>query len=87
MRIIAIIKSNCKKNSQPEKHPESQFGCPPTLVLSPTMQIELGNSNETSAKLAVHIYYQYAKSEHGTIIHIVFGVCILFCILKDIYAE
>ncbi len=49
MRIMAIIKSNCKKNSQPgwpEKHVESQFGCPPTLKLSPTVQIGLGNSNE-----------------------------------------
>jgi hypothetical protein len=46
MRIIAIIKSNYKKNSQTEKHVESQFGCPPTLVLSPTMKIRLGNSNE-----------------------------------------
>ncbi len=27
--IIAIIKSKCKKNSQPEKHVESQFGCSP----------------------------------------------------------
>jgi hypothetical protein len=34
-----------KKNSQPEKHVESQFGCPPTLVLSPTMKIGLGNLN------------------------------------------
>jgi hypothetical protein len=40
-----------------------------------------------SAKWAVHIYYQYAKSEHCTILHIVFGVCILFCIFKDISAE
>ncbi len=45
-RIIAIVKSNCIKNSQPEKHVESHFYCPPTLVLSPTMQIGLGNSNE-----------------------------------------
>ena len=45
------------------------------------------HSDDASAKWAVHIYYQYAKSEHGTIMHIVFGVCILFCILKDIYAE
>jgi hypothetical protein len=43
--------------------------------------------SNASAKWAVHIYYQYAKSEHCTILHIVFGVCILFCILKDIYAE
>jgi hypothetical protein len=35
-----------KKNSQPEKHVESQFGCSPTLVLSPTMKIGLGNSDE-----------------------------------------
>ncbi len=35
-----------KKNSQPEKHVESQCGCSPTLVLSPTMKIWLGNSNE-----------------------------------------
>ncbi len=32
----------------------------------------------TSAKWAVHIYYQYAKSEQCTILHIDFGVCILF---------
>jgi hypothetical protein len=36
-----------KNNSQPEKHVESQFGCSPTLVLSLTMKIGLGNSNET----------------------------------------
>ncbi len=41
----------------------------------------------TSAKWAVHIYYQRAKSEQCTIPHINFGVCLLFCILKDIYAE
>jgi hypothetical protein len=35
-----------KKNSQPEKHVESLFGCSPTLVLSPTMKIGLCNSNE-----------------------------------------
>ncbi len=37
-----------KQNSQPEKHVESQFGCSPTqaLVLSPTMEVCLGNSNE-----------------------------------------
>ncbi len=48
MWIISIItwKSNCKKHSQPEKHVELQFGCTPTLVLSPTMKIWLGNSSE-----------------------------------------
>jgi hypothetical protein len=46
MWIIAVIKSNCKKNSQPEKHVELQFGCSPTLVLSLTMKIRLGNSDE-----------------------------------------
>jgi hypothetical protein len=46
MRIIAIIKSNSKKKFTTEKHVESQFGCPPTLVLSPTMKTGLGNSNE-----------------------------------------
>ncbi len=35
-----------KKNSQPEKYVESQFGCLPTLALLPTMKIGLGNSNE-----------------------------------------
>jgi hypothetical protein len=40
-----------------------------------------------SAKWAVHIYYQYAKSEQCTILHIDFGLCILFCILLHIYAE
>ncbi len=40
-----------------------------------------------SAKWAVHMYYKYAKSEPCTILHIDFGVCILFCMLKDIYAE
>jgi hypothetical protein len=35
-----------KKNSQPEKHVELQFYCSQTLVLSPTMKIGLGNSNE-----------------------------------------
>jgi hypothetical protein len=52
-----------------------------------TMMLMGSHSDDASAKWAVHIYYQYAKSEHGTIMHIVFGVCILFCILKDIYAE
>ena len=41
----------------------------------------------SSAKWAVHIYYQYAKSEQCTILHIDFGLCILFCILQHIYAE
>ncbi len=45
------------------------------------------NIEISSAKWAVNIYYQYAKSEQCTILHIDFGVCILFCILKDIYAE
>jgi hypothetical protein len=47
----------------------------------------LSEASWSSSKWAVHIYYQYAKSEQCTILHIDFGVCILFCILKDIYAE
>ncbi len=43
LRLYSLI---AKKNSPPEKHVESQFGCSPTLVLSPTTKIELGNSNE-----------------------------------------
>jgi hypothetical protein len=35
-----------QKKSQPEKHVELQLGCSPTLVLSPTTKIGLGNSNE-----------------------------------------
>ncbi len=37
--------------------------------------------------LGVYIYYQYAKYEACTILHIDFGVCILFCILMHICAK
>ncbi len=40
MRAIVVVKSNCKM------HVEQQFGSSPTLVLSPTTKIWLGNSNE-----------------------------------------
>ncbi len=38
-------------------------------------------------KWEVHKYYQYAKYEPCNILHIDFGVCILFCILLHIYAK
>jgi hypothetical protein len=37
----------------------------------------------TSAKWAVHIYYQYAEYEPSTILHIGFGTCIF----SDIYMQ
>jgi hypothetical protein len=35
----------------------------------------------------VNIYYQYAKYKACTILHIDFGICILFCMLMHIYAK
>ena len=60
--------------------------------------IKASTRDQTTGHIFLHIicifcilcilqYAEYAKSEHGTILHIVFGVCILFCILWNIYAE
>ncbi len=62
---------------------------PPTVgpYCNPVLQVAAACDSSSSAKWAVHIYYQYAKYEPCTILHIDFGVCISSCILLHIYAK